>query len=40
MHMERRTFLKGTAGGVLGLGLFDLSEARAEMRALKIARHH
>jgi formate dehydrogenase major subunit len=40
MHMERRTFLKGTAGlgGVLGLGLFDLSEARAEMRELKIAR--
>ena len=40
MHMERRTFLKGTAGlgGALGFGLFDLSEARAEMRELKIAR--
>jgi formate dehydrogenase major subunit len=40
MHMERRTFLKGTAGlgGALGLGLFDLSEARAEMREFKIAR--
>jgi len=40
MHMERRTFLKGTAavGGVLGLGVFDLSEARAEMRELKISR--
>jgi formate dehydrogenase major subunit len=40
MHMERRTFLKGTAGlgGAVGLGLFDLSEARAEMREFKIAR--
>jgi len=40
MHIERRTFLKGAAGlgGAVGLGLFDLSEARAEMRELKIAR--
>jgi formate dehydrogenase major subunit len=40
MHVDRRTFLKGTAavGGALGLGVFDLSEARAEMRELKIAR--
>ena len=40
MHVDRRTFLKGTAavGGAVGLGLFDLSEARAEMRELKISR--
>ena len=40
MHVDRRTFLKGTAavGGAMGLGFFDLSEARAEMRELKIAR--
>ena len=40
MHVDRRTFLKGTAavGGAVGLGVFDLSEARAEMRELKIAR--
>jgi formate dehydrogenase major subunit len=40
MHMERRAFLKGTAGigAAVGFGLFDLSEARAEMRELKIAR--
>jgi formate dehydrogenase major subunit len=40
MHLERRAFLKGTAGvgAAVGLGLFDLSEARAEMRELKIAR--
>src|SRR5215813_4030857 len=40
MHVDRRTFLKGTAavGGAVGLGFFDLSEARAEMRSLKIAR--
>ena len=40
MHVDRRTFLKGTAavGGAMGLGLFDLSEARAEMRELKISR--
>lgn len=40
MHLERRTFLKGAAGvgGALGLGLFDLSEALAEMREFKIAR--
>ena len=35
--MQRRTFLKGL-GGVAGLSLFDLSEARAEARTLKIAR--
>ena len=35
--MERRSFLKGF-GGAVGLGLFDLSEARAEARTLKIAR--
>ncbi|MGZ6069585.1 MAG: twin-arginine translocation signal domain-containing protein, partial [Myxococcaceae bacterium] len=28
MHVDRRTFLKGTAAGVVGLGLFELSEAR------------
>src|SRR5262244_217349 len=40
MHVDRRTFLKGTAavGGALELGVFDLSEARAEMRELKNAR--
>jgi len=40
MHLERRTFLKGAAGvgGALGLGLFDLSEALAEMREFKISR--
>ena len=40
MHMDRRTFLRGTAGigAAVGFGLFDLSEARAEMRELKIAR--
>ncbi|MGZ6076308.1 MAG: twin-arginine translocation signal domain-containing protein [Myxococcaceae bacterium] len=40
MDIERRTFLKATAGlgGAVGLGLFDLSEARAEMREFKIAR--
>src|SRR5438477_11365860 len=38
--MRRRTFLKATAlgvGGAVGLG-FDLSKARAEMRAFKISR--
>ena len=36
--MQRRTFLKATAiGGSVALG-FDLKEARAEMRALKISR--
>jgi formate dehydrogenase major subunit len=40
MHIDRRAFLKGTAGvgAAAGVGLFDLSEARAEMRELKIAR--
>jgi len=40
MHIDRRAFLKGSAGvgAAAGLGLFDLSEARAEMRELKIAR--
>ena len=39
--MRRRTFLKGSAaavGGAVALG-FDLKNARAEMRELKIARH-
>ncbi|HXX31196.1 MAG TPA: twin-arginine translocation signal domain-containing protein [Myxococcaceae bacterium] len=36
--MHRRTFLKGTAAAGVGLALFDLSKARAEMRELKIAR--
>jgi formate dehydrogenase major subunit len=38
--MRRRTFLRGSAaavGGAVALG-FDLKQARAEMRALKIAR--
>ena len=38
--MKRRTFLKGSAaavGGTVALG-FDLKQARAEMRELKIAR--
>jgi formate dehydrogenase major subunit len=38
--MNRRSFLKGAAtaaGGIAALG-FDLSEARAEMRAFKISR--
>ena len=36
--MQRRTFLKATAiGGSVALG-FDLKEARAEMRELKISR--
>jgi formate dehydrogenase major subunit len=40
MHIGRRAFLKGSAGvgAAVGVGLFDLSEARAEMRELKIAR--
>jgi formate dehydrogenase major subunit len=40
MHIDRRAFLKGTAGigTAVGVGFFDLSEARAEMRELKIAR--
>jgi len=40
MHIDRRAFLKGAAGvgAAAGVGLFDLSEARAEMRELKIAR--
>jgi formate dehydrogenase major subunit len=40
MHIDRRAFLKGSAGvgAAFGVGLFDLSEARAEMRELKIAR--
>jgi formate dehydrogenase major subunit len=41
MQIERRTFLKGVGGavgGAVGLGLFDLSEARAEARVLKITR--
>jgi formate dehydrogenase major subunit len=38
MQMQRRTFLKGTAAAGVGLALFDLSKARAELRLLKIAR--
>ena len=41
MQLERRTFLKGiggAVGGAVGLGLFELSEARAEARVLKITR--
>src|SRR2546422_8613 len=38
--MRRRTFLKGAtvAGAAIGIG-FDMSQARAEMRQLQIARH-
>ncbi len=40
MDMYRRTFLKGAVGlgGAVGMGFFDLSRARAEMRELKISR--
>ena len=41
MEFGRRTFLKATAfGGAVGVGVgfFDLSKARAEMRELKISR--
>ena len=40
MHIDRRAFLKGSVGigAAAGVGLFDLSQARAEMRELKIAR--
>jgi formate dehydrogenase major subunit len=38
VQMQRRTFLKGTAAVGVGLALFDLSKARAELRLLKIAR--
>jgi formate dehydrogenase major subunit len=40
MEMYRRTFLKGAVGlgGAVGMGLFDFSRARAEMRELKISR--
>ena len=40
MHIDRRAFLKGSVGigTAVGVGLFDLTEARAEMRELKIAR--
>ena len=39
MDIERRTFLKATAlGGAVGLGLFDLGEARAELCTAKILR--
>ena len=40
MHIDRRAFLKGSVGigTAVGVGLFDLSEARAEMRELKISR--
>jgi formate dehydrogenase major subunit len=38
--MKRRTFFKALAGGAAGAGLvgFDLSRARAEMRAFKLER--
>jgi formate dehydrogenase major subunit len=38
MQMQRRTFLKGSAAVGVGLAFFDLKEARAELRLLKIAR--
>src|SRR5262250_1804555 len=41
MQIGRRTFLKATAfGGAVGMGVgfFDLSKARAEMREFKISR--
>jgi formate dehydrogenase major subunit len=38
MQMQRRAFLKGTAAVGVGLAFFDLSQARAELRLLKIAR--
>ncbi len=38
MQMQRRTFLKGTAAVGVGLAFFELSEARAELRLLKIAK--
>src|SRR5713101_5058370 len=40
MEMNSRTFLKGAVGlgGAVGMGFFDLSRARAEMRELKISR--
>src|SRR5260370_37689755 len=41
MRIGRRTFLKATAfGGAVGMGVgcFDLSKARAEIRQLKISR--
>jgi len=38
MQMQRRAFLKGTAAVGVGLAFFDLSEARAELRLLKIAK--
>ncbi len=38
MQMQRRAFLKGTAAVGVGLAFFDLSEARAELRLLKIDR--
>ncbi len=38
MQMQRRAFLKGTAAVGVGLALFDLSKAHAELRLLKIAR--
>jgi formate dehydrogenase major subunit len=38
MEMQRRTFLKGTAAVGVGLAFFDLSQARAELRLLKISK--
>jgi formate dehydrogenase major subunit len=38
MQMQRRAFLKGTAAVGVGLAFFELNEARAELRLLKIAK--
>ena len=38
MLIGRRTFLQATAVGAAGIGFFDLSRARAEMREFKISR--
>ncbi len=38
MQMQRRAFLKGSAAVGVGLAFFELSEARAELRLLKIAK--
>src|SRR6266849_7032266 len=38
MLIRRRTFLQATAVGAAGLGFFDVSRARAEMREFKISR--
>jgi formate dehydrogenase major subunit len=38
MQMQRRAFLKGSAAVGVGLAFFELKEARAELRLLKIAK--